>query len=118
MALSPVVELAEALRRARMPLRSDPALPRLLLALVRLLAEGESMPLGRVRALAARLEVPPELLAPLLRQRAEIDDAGNIVGMMGLSLNRHPHRFEVNGRALSTWCAWDTLFLPSLLDQT
>ena len=25
------------------------------------------------------------------------------------------HRMHVAGRALSTWCAWDTLFLPELL---
>ena len=30
----------------------------------------------------------------------------------------HPHRFKVNGRVLSTWCAWDALFLPVLLRRT
>jgi hypothetical protein len=24
------------------------------------------------------------------------------------------HRFEVDGRALSTWCAWDSLFIPEI----
>lgn len=39
-------------------------------------------------------------------------------GHMGLSLNDHPHQFEVGGRELRTWCAWDTLFLPPMLGQT
>ena len=37
---------------------------------------------------------------------------------MGLSLNDHPHDFEVDGRDLHAWCAWDTLFLPEVLGQT
>ncbi|MGH7536783.1 MAG: organomercurial lyase, partial [Gemmatimonadales bacterium] len=28
------------------------------------------------------------------------------------------HRFVLNGRALGTWCAQDSLFLPELLDET
>ena len=27
------------------------------------------------------------------------------------------HRFEVAGRTLYTWCAWDSLFLPQILGQ-
>jgi len=28
------------------------------------------------------------------------------------------HRLQVDGRELFAWCAWDTLFLPSILDAT
>ncbi|HKZ85216.1 MAG TPA: DUF3237 family protein [Anaerolineae bacterium] len=55
---------------------------------------------------------------PFLREITERDGADNIVGIMGLSLNDHPHRLYVNGVSLSAWCAEDTLFLPSLLQQT
>jgi len=44
--------------------------------------------------------------------------AENIVGIMGLSLNEHPHRFIVQGVSLTTWCAEDSFFLPALLGQT
>jgi alkylmercury lyase len=27
------------------------------------------------------------------------------------------HRFEVNGRTLWTWCAWDSLFIPEILGR-
>jgi len=41
-----------------------------------------------------------------------------VVGIAGLSQNQHPHRFTVNGIRLATWCAWDSLFLPVMLQQT
>ena len=37
---------------------------------------------------------------------------------MGLSLNDTPHRFYVNGAQMSAWCAEDTLFLPTVLNQS
>jgi alkylmercury lyase len=48
----------------------------------------------------------------------ESDDQGRIVAFGGLSLTPTPHRFTVGGRALYTWCAWDTLFLPTMLNQS
>jgi len=29
-----------------------------------------------------------------------------------------PHRFNLNGRRLYSWCAWDSLFIPVVLGQT
>jgi alkylmercury lyase len=46
------------------------------------------------------------------------DDAGRVIGFWGLAIPRMKHRFEVDGVRLHTWCAWDTLFLPELLDKT
>jgi alkylmercury lyase len=45
------------------------------------------------------------------------DGQGQVVAFGGLSLAPTQHRFEVAGRRLYTWCAWDTLFLPALLGQ-
>jgi alkylmercury lyase len=28
------------------------------------------------------------------------------------------HRFEVDGHKLSTWCAWDSLFIPEILGRS
>jgi alkylmercury lyase len=42
---------------------------------------------------------------------------GRVVAFGGLSLTKTTHRFEVGGRQLYTWCAWDTLFLPELLGR-
>ena len=48
----------------------------------------------------------------------ERDVAQQVVGFSGLTLRATPHAFTVDGRQLHTWCAWDTLFLPTLLQQT
>ncbi|WP_341319283.1 organomercurial lyase MerB [Paraburkholderia sp. IMGN_8] len=47
----------------------------------------------------------------------EWDDHGNVVGY-GLTLHETAHVFEVAGRRLYTWCAFDTLFFPMVIDQT
>ncbi len=49
---------------------------------------------------------------------AQLDQSGRVVACLGLSLERTMHRFEVGGRTLYTWCAWDTLFIPRLLRAT
>ncbi len=36
----------------------------------------------------------------------------------GLAIAETKHRLEVDGRALYTWCAWDSLFLPEILQRT
>jgi alkylmercury lyase len=47
---------------------------------------------------------------------AEFDRDGRLVGL-GLTLRPTPHRVEVDGRTLYTWCAPDTLELPVLLGR-
>ncbi len=47
----------------------------------------------------------------------EYDDDGNLVAC-GLSLIPTPHRFQVDGQNLFTWCALDTLMYPVALQQT
>src|SRR5262249_55205001 len=43
------------------------------------------------------------------------DDKGRVLGFGGLAAAPMHHRFEVGGRLLSTWCAWDSLFIPEIL---
>ncbi|MHB1834417.1 MAG: organomercurial lyase [Solirubrobacteraceae bacterium] len=46
------------------------------------------------------------------------DGDGRVVGFMGLSVVEFGgHRIELDGRRLTAWCAWDTLFLPGLLGR-
>lgn len=44
------------------------------------------------------------------------DQEGRVTGFWGLSVEEMPHRLTVGGVTLYAWCAWDTLFLPRLLD--
>ncbi|MGH8675649.1 MAG: alkylmercury lyase MerB [Burkholderiales bacterium] len=46
----------------------------------------------------------------------QFDSAGSVVGYWGLTLSNTKHRLRVNGQSLYTWCAWDTLFIPTILD--
>jgi hypothetical protein len=46
------------------------------------------------------------------------DDQGRVLGFGGLAAAPMHHRFEVGGRTLWTWCAWDTLFVPEILGQS
>jgi len=45
------------------------------------------------------------------------DDQGRVLGFSGLAATPMHHRFEVDGRILSTWCAWDSLFIPEILGR-
>ena len=54
--------------------------------------------------------------AALARQgRAEVDDHGSIVGIHGLTLRSTRHRFEIDGLARHTWCAFDAVGIPAAL---
>ncbi len=45
------------------------------------------------------------------------DEGGRMLGFGGLSAAPMHHRFEVDDRILSTWCAWDSLFIPEILGR-
>ncbi len=90
------------------------------LDLYRLLAEGQPVPRA---ALAEPLEVSVEAVNRTLDSWPGVfsDAERRIVGYWGLSIPgayNSPHTLRMNGRTLSAWCAWDTLFLPELVDQT
>jgi alkylmercury lyase len=46
------------------------------------------------------------------------DDQGRVLGFGGLTAAPMHHRFEVEGRTLWTWCAWDSLFIPEILGRS
>jgi len=46
------------------------------------------------------------------------DGDGNIIGYGGLTISETKHRMRIGGKTRYTWCAWDTLFIPQLLNAT
>jgi alkylmercury lyase len=90
----------------------------LLLRVMRRLAQGNPVTAAQVDEIVADLGLAQEDAQPFLRKLTERNPDGQIIGIMGLSLNDYPHRLLVNGVTLSAWCAVDTLFLPAMLQQT
>lgn len=84
------------------------------LPLLRLLASGAPV---EVADLAAATGRPAEEVRQALAAvpDTEYDGSGRIIGQ-GLTQRSTPHRFEVDGAQLYTWCALDTLIFPILLD--
>lgn len=83
------------------------------LQLLRLLALGQ--PVTRLQ-LATVLHSSEEEVIRQLRELSdvEVDQEGRILGS-GLTLLPTPHRFQVNGHAMFTWCALDALSYPVIL---
>lgn len=93
-------------------------------------ASGERAALALYRMLASAQSVSPADLANTLDRPVEdikrlLDrwpgifyDDGRIVGFWGLTIKETPHRLAMNGNTVYAWCAWDTLWLPALLDAT
>lgn len=84
--------------------------------LFHLLADGRPVSLDRLGA-AARRPLAEVTAAVRRLPNVEFDSEGRVIGQ-GITLVSTPHRFFVGGRALFTWCAWDTLIFPPLLGRT
>ena len=90
---------------------------RLGLEIYRQLTEGEPV---LKSDLAEALEAPTDTVDELLghanlKSLTYTDKQGRIIGFGGLAVRDMPHRFQVDGRTLFTWCAWDSLFIPSII---
>jgi alkylmercury lyase len=82
--------------------------------ILRMIAEtGQSLALT---LLASHLQMSQETLAAHLAhvRDTEFDTQGNIVGW-GITLVPTQHQFWIQDHALFTWCAFDTVLFPSLL---
>jgi alkylmercury lyase len=109
-------QLADRLTAA-MP-QLDATEQRITLALIRQLAHGAPVSASQ---LATATDLPePQITDTLQRLPGTFhDDQHRVVGFMGLTVEAMgEHRIHLDERALSAWCAFDTLFLPDLLDET
>jgi alkylmercury lyase len=111
-------EIVAALHKAGIPPKLSAEQSQLLIKCWRLVAAGYPLSPERLKEIASELQMHPDVTHSFLKQVSEFDDDDNLVGIAGLSQKTHSHRFEVNGEILSTWCAWDTLFLPAVLKHS
>lgn len=113
-----VSEIARRLNAAGVPPEFTEDQSTVLLRVWRGLSSGLPIGPGVVAYIARSVGADVKATNDFLDGVSEKDGQGRIVGTVGLSLNQHPHRFEVDGVQLSTWCAWDALFLPAGLQKT
>ena len=111
-------KIAKALREAGLPPSLSPDEIRLFIQIWRRLADGRPISPRQVEQIASNLHISPDAATSVINKVSERDGEGNVVGFAGLSLKTHPHRLQVNDHTLTTWCAWDSLFLPPMLKQT
>jgi len=83
----------------------------------RLLASGQPVPL---ESIASETGLSRQDVQAILKRWPGVfyDGADRIVGYWGLARGKMTHRFEVNGQTLYTWCAWDSLFIPQILQSS
>lgn len=92
-------------------------------------ADDQRLALTLYRALACGRPVSREQLAQMLDRPLDsvqgvlsawpgifYDDDSAIIGFWGLTVREMSHRLEWDRTRVYAWCAWDTLFLPELLD--
>jgi alkylmercury lyase len=113
----PEVDVLADRLTAAMP-RLDTTEQRIALTLIRQLALGA--PVGASR-LASAAELSEAQITNTLDHLPGVfrDEEQRVTGFMGLTVvEMGHHRIHLDGRPLSAWCAWDTLFLPELLGET
>jgi alkylmercury lyase len=98
----------------------SPEEQRAAVALYRELAEGRPVHADQLgRALGVSLAESHALLQrEAIKRFVYADDEGRVLGFGGLATAPMPHRFDVQGRTLWTWCAWDSLFIPEILSAS
>lgn len=89
------------------------------LALYRELAKGRPVDADQLgRALGVTSDESRALLErDAIKSFVYPDSEGRVLGFGGLAAAPMHHRFEVGGRNLWTWCAWDSLFIPEILGR-
>ncbi|MCH7495277.1 MAG: hypothetical protein IH825_04185 [Candidatus Marinimicrobia bacterium] len=100
------------------PCDLTPHQSKLLLGVYRDLAKGEPVSTTALDKIIEEIGIDNDEANDYLKTITERDSDGNILGILGLSLNKHPHEFIVNGNSFNTWCAIDALFIPPMLNKT
>jgi len=91
------------------------ATPGLYRELLRLLSRGKPVSIAELAA-AAGDPIDRVQRAVAGWNDTEYDQEGRIVGW-GLTLRPTPHRFNIDGKQLYTWCALGTLFFPAVIGR-
>lgn len=103
---------------AYQPLSGAPASLRASRQILRELARGKPLSVARAAEVSGQdLEAIQQSFDQAKKMGAEFNEQGELVGNT-LSLNPTPYHFQVNGNAIFTWCALDTMIIPGVIDAT
>ena len=98
-------------------MKLTPEAQKVSLVLYRLLIKGKSVSYADVASLSGLSVQEINRIIGQWGSEVLMDKDNNIIGFFGLSLNKTPHELQVDNVTLYTWCAWDTLFIPGLIDK-
>ena len=76
------------------------------------LLKGRPLPRGRFSEVT---DVPIDKAHQIIQQYGEVNKEGEIVGYLGLSLNKTVHQLNFDNKTLYAWCAMDSILLPRYL---
>jgi len=81
------------------------------------LAKGQPVSIDTITTL---VNLPKEEVKSILDSWPGVyyDDNQEIHGYWGLAIPKMNHSFKVDGQQLYTWCAWDALFIPQIINKT
>ena len=87
------------------------------LQLFRLLTVGKPVD---VNSLAESVSLPLLVVDGIIKKWSDVyyDELNRVVGYGGLTFKPTEHKIRFDDYTLYTWCAWDTLFLPTILGKT
>lgn len=95
-------KIASLLNDAGIPPRFEPHQSQLLIKVCRMVANGVPVSQEQIALVASEINMPLDSATSFLRQVSEFDKSGNVVGLFGLSQNKHPHHFRSNDITLHT----------------
>ncbi len=113
-----IEDVVANLKQIGLPPDWDKATNLLMASIYRELAKGNPLAPDTIERLITESGANSEAGHEFVDGLTEKDDSGNVVGAAGLSQNQYAHQFRVDGVELTTWCAWDTLFIAQVLGRT
>jgi alkylmercury lyase len=115
---SPIEKVVANLKAIGLPPNWDSATNGLVASLYREIAKGDPIAPDAVDRMITESGLELEEGRAFVAGVSERDEEGSVLGSVGLSQNQHAHEFRVDGVELTTWCAWDTLFIAQVLGKT
>ncbi|MCJ2530983.1 MAG: alkylmercury lyase [Candidatus Thermoplasmatota archaeon] len=94
-----------------------PKTQRFVIQCMRLLSEGRPLSPELIAAALGMSRDDVKTVLSQLGSGAEVNEEGEVVAIMGLSLNPTVHRLQVAGKELFSWCASDAISLAAIIQK-